>query len=59
VTLPGGETRLTYTAFEMILRKENGVWKLLVDQDTARGGSITERDFLAGRPLSTEAGPPD
>jgi hypothetical protein len=59
VTLPGGETRLTYTAFEMILRKENGVWKLLVDQDTSRGGSITERDFLAGRPLSAEAGPPD
>jgi hypothetical protein len=59
VTMPGGEARLTYTAFEMILRKENGLWKLLVDQDTSRGGSIAERDFLAGRPLSTETGPPD
>jgi hypothetical protein len=59
LTLPGGERRLTYTAFEMILRKENGLWKLLVDQDTSRGGSIAERDFLAGRPLSTETGPPD
>ena len=58
VTLPGGETRLTYTGFEMILRKENGRWKLLLDQDTSRGGSITEQDFLAGRPLSMAAGPP-
>jgi ketosteroid isomerase-like protein len=57
VILPGGETRISYTAFEMILRKENGRWKLLVDQDAWRGGMITEADYLKGAPMTTDIAP--
>jgi ketosteroid isomerase-like protein len=51
VVLASGETRVRYTAFDMVLRKEQGRWKILVDQDTARGGVITEQDYLKGTPL--------
>lgn len=43
-----GEVRVRYTAFEVLLRREDGRWKILVDQDTARGGAITEEDYLKG-----------
>lgn len=56
VTRAHGETRVSYTAFEMILRKEGGRWKLLVDQDTWRGGKITEQEYLNGKPLTSAAG---
>lgn len=54
VVLAGGETRVRYTAFEMILRLEDGRWRILVDQDTARGGSISEAEYLAGTPLQRD-----
>jgi ketosteroid isomerase-like protein len=49
--LPSGEVRTRYSKFEMILRKENGRWKILVDKDSAEGGTITEATFLAATPL--------
>ncbi len=55
VILPGGEVRVRYTAFEMILRKEAGVWKLLVDRDTAQNGAITEEDYLKGTQITSIA----
>lgn len=55
VVLPDGETRVRYTAFEMILRKEQGRWKILVDQDSARSGTLTEQDYLKGTPPSPSA----
>lgn len=53
VVLASGETRVSYTAFEMILRKEDGRWKLLLDQDAGREGTITEQDYLKGTPLAS------
>lgn len=50
--LPSGEKRVSFTAFEMILRREGGKWKLLVDKDEWRGGQITEQEFLKGRPMT-------
>lgn len=50
--MPNGEKRLGYTAFEMILRKEQERWKILVDQDTTRGGAISEADYQKGGPLN-------
>jgi ketosteroid isomerase-like protein len=50
VMMPGGETRVRFTAFEMILRREQGRWRVLVDQDTARGGAITQQDYEKGTP---------
>jgi ketosteroid isomerase-like protein len=45
--MPDGEERVRYTRFEMVLRKEGGKWKILVDQDTSEGGTITEAMFDA------------
>jgi len=44
--LANGEIRTRYSQFYMVLRKENGSWKILVDSDTNAGGSITEEMFL-------------
>ncbi len=47
------------TAFEVVLRREQGRWKVLVDQNTARGGAITEQDYLKGAPPAGGPGEPD
>lgn len=52
VTLSNGQKRVSFTAFEMLLRKEAGTWKLLLDQDTWREGKITEDEYLAAMPMS-------
>lgn len=48
---PSGEKRIGYGKFHVTLRKENGVWKILVDSDSNQGGSITEEMFLAAKPM--------
>jgi ketosteroid isomerase-like protein len=50
VRMPDGEERVRYTRFEMILRKEDGKWKILVDKDTSDEGKITEAMFRAANP---------
>lgn len=42
-----GLSRTFYGKFIVVLRKENGVWKILVDTDSSEGGTITEKEFLA------------
>ena len=49
--LANGDIRTRYSQFFMVLRKENGTWKILVDSDTNLGGSITEEMFLKAQPL--------
>lgn len=51
VRLPGGEERVRYSRFEFVLRKERGRWRILVDKDTAAGGTITEADFRSAAPM--------
>ncbi len=46
-----GESRSFYGKFHVVLRKENGTWKILVDSDSSEGGTISERDFAAAKPL--------
>lgn len=46
-----GEKRTFYGVFNVILKKKNGVWKILVDSDTSEKGTINEADFLKGIPL--------
>jgi ketosteroid isomerase-like protein len=48
---PGGEKRIGYGKFHVVLRKEDGLWKILVDSDSNEGLSITEKMFLAATPL--------
>ncbi|MBX2897645.1 MAG: DUF4440 domain-containing protein [Cyclobacteriaceae bacterium] len=49
--LPDGKTMDYYGRFHVVLRKENGVWKILVDTDSSENGTITEKDFLAAKPM--------
>jgi ketosteroid isomerase-like protein len=51
-TTPDGEARASYGQFHVALRKENGVWKILVDSDSDNGGSITEEMFVSADPIN-------
>jgi ketosteroid isomerase-like protein len=46
-----GSRKSYYGRFHVVLRKENGIWKILVDTDSTEGNTITEEHFLAGQPL--------
>jgi ketosteroid isomerase-like protein len=50
--LSDGKTIDYYGRFHVVLRKENGVWKILVDTDSSENGTITEKDFLAANPMN-------
>ena len=44
-----GEQRTGIGRFHVLLRKENGVWKILLDADTAEGAS--EENFSMAKPM--------
>lgn len=44
-------TRVSYGKFHVLLRKENDVWKIVMDADSAEG--VTEEVFLAAPKLNT------
>jgi ketosteroid isomerase-like protein len=46
---PNGDTRSSYGKFHVLMRKENGVWKILMDADAQE--QTNESVFLTGRPL--------
>ena len=48
---PNGEKQAYYGKFQVALRKENGIWKILVDSDSNQEEVITEKDFLAAKSL--------
>ena len=50
-TMKNGTTSDYYGRFHVFLRKENGIWKILVDTDSTEGGKIGEKDFLAAIPM--------
>jgi ketosteroid isomerase-like protein len=50
-TRPDGSSRSFYGRFHVVLRKENGIWKILVDTDSSEGQTITEKEFLAASPM--------
>jgi ketosteroid isomerase-like protein len=54
-TLPNGESRASYGRFQVVLRKEGGVWKILVDSDTHEGGVVTDEMFNAAQPVTSPA----
>jgi len=49
-TLPGGEVRENFVLFDVVARRENGHWRILLDKDTAEGGEITLAMFEAAAP---------
>lgn len=46
-----GTIGASYGRFHVVLRKENGKWKILVDTDSSEGNTINEQSFLAASPL--------
>lgn len=46
-----GEKFVSFGQFHVALRKENGVWKILVDSDSDNNRSITEAMFLSAKPM--------
>jgi ketosteroid isomerase-like protein len=44
---PDGVPRSFYGRFHVVLRKEQGTWKILVDTDSSENNSISEKDYLA------------
>lgn len=47
-----GEKRISYGKFQVALRKENGIWKILVDSDSSESGNITDEMFAAAQPIN-------
>jgi ketosteroid isomerase-like protein len=43
---PEGTTRSFYGRFHVVLRKEQGTWKILFDTDSSKNNTITEEDYL-------------
>lgn len=46
--LAGGDTRVRFTRFEFVLRRERGRWRILLDKDAPEG---TEEEFQAAAPM--------
>jgi ketosteroid isomerase-like protein len=46
-----GNSRSGYGRFHVVMRKENGIWKILVDMDSTEGKTIGEKDFQAANPM--------
>ena len=51
ITDKTGNVRTFYGRFHVVLRKENGVWKILSDTDSSEGNTIDEEDYLQARPM--------
>ncbi len=51
ITQPQMEPQSFYGKFTVLLRKDNGVWKILMDSDTSEKNSISANDFIAAAPL--------
>lgn len=47
VTNAKGETQKFYGKFHVILRKEDGKWKILMDYDSSEGRTINAESFMA------------
>lgn len=45
----GGSTENHYGQFHVVLKKENGIWKITVDADSNHEKTISEEDFLKGQ----------
>ena len=49
--LANGKTKNYFGRFHVVMPKEKGVCKILVDTDSSGGGPIAEKEFLAGKAM--------
>lgn len=45
------EPQSFYGKFIVMLRKENGIWKILLDSDSSEKNTISANDFIAAAPM--------
>lgn len=50
-----GETQKSYGKFHVILRKEDGKWKILMDYDSSEGRTINAESFRAAHAMTDHA----
>jgi ketosteroid isomerase-like protein len=43
-----GKPATIYSKFQVLLKKENGVWKIQFDSDSTESNRVSEKDFAAG-----------
>lgn len=55
LTNPKGETQKSYGKFHVILRKDEGKWKILMDYDSSEGRSIGAETFKAAHAMTDYA----
>jgi ketosteroid isomerase-like protein len=46
-----GKPATIYSKFQVLLKKENGVWKIQFDSDSTESNSVSERDFSKGEAM--------
>lgn len=46
-----GKNAVIYSRFQVLLRKENNVWKIFIDTDPAEACRVTEKEFQAAKPM--------
>jgi len=46
-----GKSGAGYGRFHVVLRKEDGIWKILVDTDSDENNTIGEAQFLSAKPM--------
>jgi len=51
VTAPDGKQQIYYGRFHVVLKKIDGIWKIVVDTDYTENNTIGEKDFLAAKPM--------
>jgi ketosteroid isomerase-like protein len=49
--LADGTKQDFFGRFHVVLRKEKGIWKILVDTDSSENGTVGEKEFLIARPM--------
>lgn len=46
-----GKPATIYSKFQVLLKKQNGVWKIHFDTDSSSSGMPTEQDFMKAKPM--------
>ncbi|MEO5976318.1 MAG: hypothetical protein ABIS36_08370 [Chryseolinea sp.] len=51
IVMKDGTSNSGYGRFHVVMRKENGIWKILMDTDSSKGSTIGEKDFVSAKPM--------
>jgi ketosteroid isomerase-like protein len=46
-----GKPATIYSRFQVLIKKENGVWKIQFDTDSSEAATLTEKDFMKAEPM--------